>query len=129
MLQAKVEAQTGVLPAVQVLTLGSESGVLDGTTPLTGATATLASLGVLSGGNVDVSLLNNEVAAPPPFALKVEMPASLRALYGETITIPTSASETVANVKAKVEAITGMSPSEQVKHPARHHDEPREVFV
>jgi hypothetical protein len=112
-LKAKVEAQTGVPPADQAITLGSASGVLDGTTALSDATATLASLGVPNGGNVDLSLPSGP-SAPPPFAVKVEMPASLQPLYGETITIPTSATESVADVKAKVEAITGMSPSEQV---------------
>ena len=90
--------------------------MLDGTTALVDGSATLASVGVASGGNVDLSLPSGP-SPPPPFAVKVEMPASLQALYGETITIPTSASETVADVKAKVEAITGMSPSEQVPRP------------
>ena len=116
-LQAKIEAQTGVPPSEQAVQLGSASGVLDGSTPLTDATATLAALGVPhGGGNVDVSLPNGP-SPPPPFAVKVEMPTSLQPLYGETITIPTSASESVADVKAKIEAITGMSPSEQVACP------------
>ena len=41
------------------------------------------------------------------------MPTSLQPLYSQTITIPMSASETVADVKAKLEAITGMRQSEQ----------------
>ena len=115
-LKAKVEAQTGVPPADQAMQLGSASGVLDGTTALTDDTATLASLGVQRGGNVDLSLPNGP-SPPPAFAVTVEMPTSVQPLYGETITIPTSASESVADVKAKVEAITGMRLAEQVAVP------------
>jgi hypothetical protein len=99
----RVEAQTGVPPADQTLSFGGA--------PLSSDGATLGSYGVPSGGEVDLAI----PAAPPamPFAVKVEMPPSLVALYGSSITIPTSTSETVADVKAKVESITGMSAAEQ----------------
>jgi hypothetical protein len=97
--------------------------VLDGTTTLTDESATLASLGVSSGGNVDVSLPNGPATAPA-FSVRVVMPTSLQPLYGASISVPTSASETVAELKAKVEAITGVSPSEQVSAPVASDSTP-----
>ena len=74
-LKRKVEAQTGVPPSDATILLGAASGVLDGTTALTDESATLASLGVSSGGNVDVSLPNGPATAPA-FSVQVAMPTS-----------------------------------------------------
>lgn len=101
--KARVEEQTGVPPADQTLSYGGS--------PLGTGGATLGSYGVPSGGAVDLAI----PGAPPavPFAVNVEMPTSLVALFGASITIPTSSSETVDDVKAAVQAITGMSIAEQ----------------
>ena len=101
--KARVQKQTGVAPSEQTLSY-------DGS-PMSDGALTLGSYGVQSGEAVAAAIPNPPSALP--FSVKVQMPSSLRALYGASITIPTSSSETVDDVKAAVQAITGMSAVEQ----------------
>ena len=69
------------------------------------------SLHVPNFGNVDLALPQD--AKPPAFSVQIILPVSLHALYGEhPIVLSTSEGETVAELKQKVQAITGMSPKE-----------------
>ena len=82
--KARVQAQTGVVPADQSLSYGGVAMSNDG--------ATLGSYGVPSGGVADLAI----PGAPPavPFAVVVEMPPSLVGLYGPSLRVVTSSSET-----------------------------------
>ena len=116
-LKALIQLATGVPPSFQTLTYFEEeaaararrlqaAGVL-----LANDTALLDAYGVSSGGRIDLSI-SGEPPEPELF-VEIKMPASLRPLYGHSIHIPSSSAMTLDELKAKVQAITGIRASEQ----------------
>ena len=97
-----VEAAVGTPAADQTLTFN--------TTPLTSDAATLASASVPNGGTLDLAVSSVPSTA---FIIHVELPPALQPTHGSTLTLISSASATVADVKAQVASVTGMSSAEQ----------------
>ena len=73
--------------------------------------ATLGGSGVSNGGSISATLSGS--APSSPFVVTVALPISLQAVFGSTLTIATSGSTTVADLKAVFELLTGMSSSSQ----------------
>ena len=106
-LKAKVEAQTGVPALSQSLSLG-DVALADG-----GGGTTLGAQGVASGGTVVLSLPPDEPVPARTGAVEVEVPPSLRPLYGASLVVAAPAAETVGELKARVAAVTGLSAAAQ----------------
>ena len=73
----------------------------------------LAAAGVSNGAVIHMTLPGSLVAPALPYVVKVDLPPSLQPTYGSTLTIPTSASASVGDLKSKIKEITGMSEAEQ----------------
>ena len=111
-LKAKVEAQTGV-PAVSL------SLSLDGVALRDGGEGEadeglLSGQGVASGGTLVLTLPPGEAVPAQTSSVEVELPPSLRPLYGASLVVAAPAAETVGDLKARVEAVTGLSAAAQV---------------
>ena len=127
--KAAVQAITGMSAAEQALVFGSTplmtgsqalgaAGIANGDTltlgrPLTDDSATLGSVGVPNRGAMDLTVPAAAAAQPPPYIVRVDLPASLQPTYGSRLTIPTSASASVGDLKSRIAGVTGMSASEQ----------------
>jgi hypothetical protein len=103
-LKNKVESVTGASPSIQTLSLGS--------TALAADTSAVSAYGVVSGSTVDLTL----AGAPPSVTavVHVVLPPSLQPWSGKKLTFAfTSSSDSVATLKMKVEAQTGVGVGEQ----------------
>ena len=110
-LKARVEEVTGVPAAEQSLFSGSAADVSGGgSAALSNDGATLGSYGMVSGGVASLVLGGAPPSAGVAFGVYVEMPSSLAGLYGDRLRVAMpSSSSTVADVAAKVAAITGLA--------------------
>merc|ERR1712147_335989 len=104
-LKAKVEAQTGVPAVSQSLSLDGGEGEAD--------EGLLSGQGVASGGTLVLTLPPDEAVPAQTSAVEVELPPSLRPLYGASLVVAAPAAETVGDLKARVEAVTGLSAAAQ----------------
>ena len=105
-----MEAQTGVPALSQSLSLG-DVALADGGGG--GGGSTLGAQGVASGGTVVLSLPPGEPVPARTGAVEVEVPPSLRPLYGASLVVAAPAAETVGELKARVAAVTGLSAAAQ----------------
>ena len=97
-IKAAVTVLTGVAASEQTL---AYSGV-----DLTDSSTTLGVAGVPmpSGGVLDLSLGSG--AATPPYVVRVALPPSLQAAFGETISIATSSTASISDLKASISVAT-----------------------
>ena len=101
-LEAKVESVTGVPAAIQVLSLGSTS--------LAANTLSLSSYGVVSGSVITLTL----PWEPATEVIHVALPLSLQPLYGALTSFSfTGSSDAMSDLRAKIEAQTGLAAVEQ----------------
>ena len=66
-----------------------------------------------SGGTLVLTLPPGEAVPAQTSAVEVELPPSLRPLYGASLVVAAPAAETVGDLKARVEAVTGLSAAAQ----------------
>ena len=94
-LQAKLREVTGMEAAAQVLTYG-------GTQLATSSAQTLGDAGVRSGDHLNLA----------PFTVRIALPASLRGMYGDAITLTTSPLASVRELKRVLQKRTGLTIAE-----------------
>ena len=96
-IKAAVTVLTGVAASEQTLAY-SGMDLTDSTT------LGVAGVPMPSGGVLDLSLGSG--AATPPYVVRVALPPSLQAAFGETISIATSSTASISDLKASISVAT-----------------------
>ena len=104
--KAALESLLGVPAAQHLLSFNGSA--------LTTSGATLGSVGISSGGVIDLAVAG--VLPNTPYIVTVALPASLQATFGEALSIATDPSATVDSLKATLESVLGAGAAQQTLH-------------
>lgn len=109
-----LRGSVGGLKALAASVLGLQPSDLllaHGGSPLEDDGITLISAGVSDGGVINAML--SGPTPPKPFIVTIPMPPSLQLSHGQTLTLATSSSATIASLQVTIESLTGLSVANQ----------------